>query len=241
MKQYAGTSDCRMAFIRLSLDDSSATACGRCDNCAGSAASIAIPKAQIIRALDFIRRRPVEIEPRKMWPGGAFGARGMIPANLMAAPGRAMFYADAPEWRDLVAASFARDNGPTPELCTAAVTALTSWAARPHVVVALAAAGYPQLTGELADHLAAGGHLARAEMNVTVRPDDVAGLASAAEAALWRTGITIGPTAAAAVAGQVVLLLVDATSTTWPITVAAAHLRAAGAAMVLPLLIHRRP
>jgi len=74
-----------------------------------------------------------------------------------------------------------------------------------------------------------------------VRPGDIVGAASAAEAALWRTGITVGPTAAAAIAGQVVLLVVDATSTTWPITVAAAHLRSAGASMVLPLLIHRRP
>ena len=34
---------------------------------------------------------------------------------------------------------------------------------------------------------------------------------------------------------------VDATSTQWPITVAAAHLRRAEATMVLPLLVHRRP
>ena len=248
MRAYTTGARCLMQLLQESLDDTTAAPCGRCSVCLHSLpdALKARPSDATIKAVTaHLRGEVTALEPRKMWPGGAFGARGMIPANLMAAPGRAMFYADAPEWRDLVAASFARDNGPTPELCTAAVAALTSWApswaARPHVVVALAAAGYPQLTGELADHLAAVGHLARTEMNVTVRPDDVAGLASAAEAALWRTGITIGPTAAAAVAGQVVLLLVDATSTTWPITVAAAHLRAAGAAMVLPLLIHRRP
>jgi ATP-dependent DNA helicase RecQ len=38
-----------------------------------------------------------------------------------------------------------------------------------------------------------------------------------------------------------VLLVVDATSTMWPVTVAAALLRRAGAAAVLPLVLHRLP
>ena len=37
------------------------------------------------------------------------------------------------------------------------------------------------------------------------------------------------------------LLVVDATSSQWPVTVAAAKLREAGASHVLPLLIHKRP
>jgi len=38
-----------------------------------------------------------------------------------------------------------------------------------------------------------------------------------------------------------VLLVVDATSSLWPVTVAAAKLREAGSGVVLPLLLHRRP
>ena len=38
-----------------------------------------------------------------------------------------------------------------------------------------------------------------------------------------------------------VLLVVDATSTLWPVTVTAALLRRAGAGIVLPLVLHRRP
>jgi ATP-dependent DNA helicase RecQ len=38
-----------------------------------------------------------------------------------------------------------------------------------------------------------------------------------------------------------VLLVVDATSSLWPVTVASALLRRAGAAVVLPLVLHRRP
>jgi ATP-dependent DNA helicase RecQ len=41
------------------------------------------------------------------------------------------------------------------------------------------------------------------------------------------------------VSGRTVLLVADVTSTGWPVTVAAAHLRDAGAKAVLPLVIHR--
>ena len=46
---------------------------------------------------------------------------------------------------------------------------------------------------------------------------------------------------ASAVGGRVVLLVVDATSSRWPITVATARLREAGAQAVLPLVLHLRP
>jgi len=248
MRAYTTGARCLMQLLQESLDDTTAAACGRCSVClrALPPALAARPTEGTVAAVTAqLRGEVATLEPRKMWPGGAFGARGRIPAELMAAPGRTMIYADAPEWRELAATSFARDGAPTPELCAAAVSVLAtwthSWPARPQVVVALPAAGYPELTAGLADHLAGAGRLARADLDVTVRPGDIVGAASAAEAALWRTGITVGPTAAAAIAGQVVLLVVDATSTTWPITVAAAHLRSAGASMVLPLLIHRRP
>jgi phosphoribosylpyrophosphate synthetase len=124
-----------------------------------------------------LRGEVTVLEPRKMWPGGAFGSRGRIPVGLMAETGRAIVYADAPEWRELVASTFVRDGAPSPEL----------------------------------------------------------------RDALWRDAIRVNDQLLSAVCGKVVLLLVDATSTQWPITVAAAHLRQAEASMVLPLLVHRRP
>jgi ATP-dependent DNA helicase RecQ len=39
----------------------------------------------------------------------------------------------------------------------------------------------------------------------------------------------------------VVLLVVDRTSTQWPVTVATAALRQAGAVAVLPLVVHKTP
>ena len=58
---------------------------------------------------------------------------------------------------------------------------------------------------------------------------------------MWRDVIGVTDELASVVAGRAVLLVVDASSSQWPITVAAAHLRQAGASMVLPLLVHRRP
>jgi ATP-dependent DNA helicase RecQ len=97
------------------------------------------------------------------------------------------------------------------------------------------------MTGGLADHLAEVGRLGRAELTVAVDPAAAADLTSPHEAALWRDGIRVNDELLSAVSGKVVLLLVDASSSQWPITVAAAHLRQAEASMVLPLLVHRRP
>jgi hypothetical protein len=163
----------------------------------------------------------------------------------MAQAGRAIAYADAPEWRELVRSTFGRDGAPSQELRDAAVGALghwrTSWPARPEVVVALPVAGFPLMTGGLADHLAQVGQLGRADLTVAIDHAAPADLSSSQEAALWRDAIRVNDELLSAVSGKVVLLLVDATSTQWPITVAAAHLLQAEASMVLPLLVHRRP
>jgi ATP-dependent DNA helicase RecQ len=109
------------------------------------------------------------------------------------------------------------------------------------VVVGLAAAGLDRLTDDVVDHLARVGRLGKARLEVAARPRDLPGLGSAQEADHWRQAITVGEPTRDAVRDRWVLLVVDATSTLWPITVAAAKIREAGAAGVLPLLLHRRP
>jgi ATP-dependent DNA helicase RecQ len=248
MRAYTRGQRCLMQLLQESLDDTSAQECGRCSVCLGHLPEPlrGRPEPGTVEAVTRRLRGEVTVlEPRKMWPGGAFGTRGRIPPGLMAQPGRTIAYADAPEWRDLMASSFARDNLPTPELCEAAVAALGhwrgSWASRPEVVVSLPAAGYPIMTAGLAGHLASVGKLVRADLRVAIDPHSATDLSSPQEAALWRDAIGVDDQLTAAVADRVVLLVVDASSSQWPITVAAAHLRQAGASMVLPLLIHRRP
>jgi ATP-dependent DNA helicase RecQ len=248
MRAYTRGQRCLMQLLQESLDDTSAQECGRCSVCLGLLPEPLRPRPEPDTVEEVTRRLRGEVtilEPRKMWPGGEFGARGRIPPGLMAQTGRAIVYADAPEWRELVASTFARDGAPSQELCDAAVGALghwrDSWPARPEVVVALPAAGYPLMTGGLADHLAQVGQLDRADLTVAVDPATALDLTSSREAALWRDGLRVNDQLLSAVAGKVVLLLVDASSSQWPITVAAAHLRQAEASMVLPLLVHRRP
>lgn len=248
MRAYTRGQSCLMQLLQESLDDTSAQRCGRCSVCLGHLPQPLRerPEAGTVEAVTRRLRGEVTVlEPRKMWPGGAFGTRGRIPPGLMAQAGRAIVYADAPEWRELVQSTFHHDAPPSEELRAAAVAALgqwsDSWAARPEVVVALPAAGYPLMVGGLADHLAAVGQLGRADLTVAPDHGSPADLSSPEEAALWRDAIRVNDGLLSAVWGKVVLLVVDASSSQWPITVAAAHLRQAESSMVLPLLVHRRP
>ncbi len=248
MRAYTRGQSCLMQLLQESLDDDSAQRCGRCSVCLGHLPQPLQGRPDPATVEAVTRRLRGEftiLEPRKMWPGGAFGSRGRIPPGLMAEQGRAIVYADAPEWRELVASTFARDGAPVQELLDAGVATLgrwrDSWPARPEVVVALPAAGFPLLTGGLADHLAAVGRLGRADLTLTIDSTAPGDLSSPQEAALWRDAIRVNDELLTAVSGKVVLLLVDASSSQWPITVAAAHLRQAQASMVLPLLVHRRP
>lgn len=248
MRAYTRGQSCLMQLLQESLDDITAQKCGRCSVCLGHLPQPLQerPEPATVEAVTRRLRGEVTVlEPRKMWPGGAFGTRGRIPAGLMAQVGRAIVFADAPEWRELVRSTFVHDGPPSTELREAAVAALhhwrDSWAARPEVVVALPAAGYPVMVGGLADHLAEVGQLHRADFTVATDHESPGELSSPEEAALWRDAIRVNDELLSAVYGKVVLLVVDASSSQWPITVASAHLGQAEASMVLPLLVHRRP
>ena len=248
MRRYTAGDTCLMELLQEVLDDPHATPCGRCSVCRGRLPEGLTdrPDPGTVRAVAQVLRGAVQVlEPRKMWPGGAFGSRGRIPADEAAEPGRVLVHADAPEWREVVAEVFGPDAGsPVPEELTDACVALlaqwrASWSARPDVVVDLAAAGHVRVVAAVADHVAAVGRLARASLEVGTVPD-TRELTSAEEAARWRD--LLGPAVPTdAVGGAVVLLVVDASSSLWPVTVAAALLRRAGARAVLPLLLHRRP
>lgn len=243
MQSYVQGQRCLMELLQESLDDPSAQPCGRCSACRGglpsdlSGAASAETTQRITRLL---RGETHVLEPRKMWPGGAVG-RGRIPVDLMAAEGRSLIFADAPEWKETVEEMFDADTAAPPDVLEATVRLLsdwrTSWPKRPEVVVSLPAAGYPQLVGSVTDHLAEVGGLDRAAIDLSPPPLDLRDRPGSAEALYWREQIE----APDGVAGRNVLLVVDASSSLWPITMGAAVLREAGARLVLPLLLHRRP
>jgi ATP-dependent DNA helicase RecQ len=248
MRSYTRGARCLMQLLQESLDDPSAEPCGRCSVCTGTLPPDLAepPSPETVAAVTALLRGQLHLlEPRKMWPGGAFGTRGRIPPGQMAEVGRSLVFADAPEWRETIATVFARDAPAPAEVTDACVRLLAqwrgTWSSRPQVVVDLPAAGFPVLTGSVADHLATVGHLDRASFTgLPTPPGDLREMSSADEATFWRNGLALEEVAAA-VADKTVLLVVDASSSLWPVTVAASGLRHAGASAVLPLLIHRRP
>ena len=247
MRRYTAGTTCLMELLQEVLDDPHASPCGRCSVCRGGLPEGLAdrPDPGTVGAVAQVLRGEVQVlEPRKMWPGGAFGSRGRIPAEEAAEPGRVLVHADAPEWREVVAEVFG-EGGTVPEELTDACVRLLSqwrstWADRPEVVVDLPAAGHTRVVSTVADHLAAVGRLDRASLALAGPVPDSRELSSADEAARWRD-LLGAAVPSDDVRDRTVLLVVDASSSLWPVTVAAALLRRAGARHVLPLLLHRRP
>ena len=246
MRAYSRGERCLMQLLQESLDDPTAEPCGRCTVCRGdllSGLDARPPRETLAEVTRLLRGESHTLEPRKMWPGGDFGSRGKIPADLMADEGRVLIHADAPEWREFIQQGMRSDTPAPQDVLDGAVALMSrwrsSWAQRPEVVVGLPAAGARRLVDELTGHLASVGRLDTAARTELDQPAPE-GLASAPEAAWWRDRLSVAPDAVGRVAGRVVLLVVDASSSMWPVTLAASTLREAGAQAVLPLVVHRR-
>ncbi len=146
-----------MRLLTESLDDPEAR-CGRCSVCRGP--SEGLPDAadpEVVRTITAtLRRKATTLDPRKMWPGGEFGRRGRIAADLLAEPGRVLAHADAPEWVEVLAAARRGDEHALAELGDAAVATLAAWVRetgiRADVIVFLRLTG-TNLAETLAEHL----------------------------------------------------------------------------------------
>ncbi|MGH3356357.1 MAG: RecQ family ATP-dependent DNA helicase [Nocardioidaceae bacterium] len=247
MRAYARGDECLMLLLQRSLDDPGAAACGRCSVCVSGVPHplTADVDPETVRSVSARLRGDVHaVQPRKMWPGGAWGSRGRIAADEAAEPGRALAFASAPEWAELMAATFEADASVGDELVEVAVRVLadwrTSWVGRPGLMVSLPAGGFVRLTRTLTERLAEIGRVPCGHLEVDGAPDE-GDLASADEAVRWRDALTVPADLAGGLDGQPVLLVVDRSSTLWPVTVATGLLRRSGAGPVLPLLVHRQP
>ena len=103
MRSYVRGERCLMQLLTASLDDPLTQPCGRCSVClAGATEWTASVDDETVRTVTrALRGASTVLEPRKMWPGGAFGRRGRIPPDEMAQPGRVLAHADAPSARSL--------------------------------------------------------------------------------------------------------------------------------------------
>ncbi|GAB7030544.1 RecQ family ATP-dependent DNA helicase [Streptomyces sp. NPDC021749] len=263
MREYASTAGCRMEFLRRQLDDEAATACGRCDNCAGARFTAEVSAASLDAARGELGRPGVEVEPRRMWPTGlpAVGLelKGRIPADELAATGRALGRLSDIGWgnrlRPMLAAQ--APDGPVPDdVASAVVTVLADWAkgpggwasgeadapARPVGVVCLPSRTRPQLIRSLAERIAAVGRMpflgavTSAEDGVDTR---IPRSNSAQRLRALHGSLDVPPQLAQSLAsvGGPVLLVDDYADTGWTLAVAARLLRRAGAEGVFPLVL----
>ncbi|MGW5032153.1 RecQ family ATP-dependent DNA helicase [Streptomyces nigra] len=263
MRDYVGTTQCRMEFLRRQLDDEGAAPCGRCDNCAGAWADASVSSETLTGAAKELDRPGVEIEPRRMWPTGmpALGIelKGRIPAGEQCSTGRALGRLSDIGWGNRLRPLLAENapDGPVPDdVLKAVVAVLADWARspggwapdvpdavqRPVGVVAVPSLTRPELVGSLARGVASIGRMPFLGA-LTYVAEDGAHAARRSNSAQRLKGLSQAFTVSGELADALaatpgpVLLMDDYTDTGWTLAVAARLLRRSGSGEVLPLVL----
>ncbi|MCW2830652.1 MAG: recombinase RecQ [Aeromicrobium sp.] len=251
MLTYEHAATCRMEMLQRDLDDETAVACGRCDNCTAPWYPTGVDDAASQVASSTLDKVGVEIEPRAQWPAGAerlgVEAKGKIPVDDRAESGRAVARLTDLGWGGVLRELFAAGTPDAPvsdELLGACVRVLKDWgwAERPAAVVSIPSRSRPQLVDSMARGIARIGRLT-----------DLGSLDLAGEGARGGPGgnsayrladvwgqLAVGPDLAAGLSslgGRPVLLIDDRVDSRWTMTVATRELRRHGAGSVLPLVL----
>ncbi len=249
MRDYIATRGCRMRFLREQLDDPHAAPCGRCDNCGGVSLPTEVSDVAVDEARDQLGRPGVVVEPRRQWPAAmktlGVPLSGHIPAERMAAPGRAIArFTDlgyGPRLRALCAPGQPDADVPA-DLMTATVKVLAAWdwGERPAAVVSVGSHTHPQLVQSLASGIARIGRLPYLG-GVEHRGASSGGRSNSAQRLRAIYGAYRLPDEISAalpgLAGKPILLVDDRTDTGWTLTVVTQLLREAGAGPVLPFVL----
>ncbi len=242
MLGYLTTTECREQYLRRHLDDEAARPCGRCDNCTGAHRSADVAAEAVRAARDRLTRPGVEVEARRQWPTGLPDLKGRIKPELSAEPGRALGRLTDIGWGTRLRELLAAGDGPVPdEVFDAMVAVLRAWdwAERPVAVVSVPSATRPTLIRGLAEGIARIGRLSYlGELGYRQGPPGRQ-YNSAQRVAAVRGTLAMPRELAERIsaAGGPVLLVDDQIDTGWTMTLAAAHVRNAGARAVLPLVL----
>jgi ATP-dependent DNA helicase RecQ len=249
MLAYQTTDACRMEYLRRELDDEEAARCGRCDNCTGRRRDHEVPRAGADAARQRLLRPGVEVQPRRLWPPGMkdlgiSGASGKIPAAQAAEPGRALGRLTDVGWGTTLRALLADEtpDGPVTDQFTDAVVkvlAAWGWSQRPVGIVTLPSRTRPVLITTLAQRIADIGRLPYLGSLGYASPDGPGPRrhnSAQRLRSLW-DALTVpdGLRGALSQLTGPLLLIDDRIETGWTMTVAAKHLREAGAPAILPL------
>ena len=253
MLEYELTDKCRMEYLQLSLDDDTATPCGRCDNCAGVWFPSDVQEDATVTASSSLDRVGLPLDARAQWPTGAdrlgVSVKGKIALEERLLEGRALARLTDLGWgntlRDIFAPS-AVDAPASAPLLAACVRVLSQWgwADRPVGVIAMPSRKHSQLVQSVAAELARVGRLPYlGELGlVGAGPLGESGGNSAYRLSSVWNGFEVGPDLAEALASTngPVLLVDDLADSRWTITVAGRLLRRAGASGVLPFALALR-
>jgi ATP-dependent DNA helicase RecQ len=254
MIEYAGTTTCRMEFLRRCLDDPEAKPCGRCDTCTEPLFDAEVSSGSLSAAHAFLGRPGLEISPKKMWPTGmesvGVPVKGKIAPAEQIAPGRAVGRLSDLGWggrlRALVAPGAA--DGPIPDDLTAAVVEVLKawahgddrWSERPVAVVAVGSGTRPQLVRSLAERISTIGRLPLLGTLTSTHVSDTGPRGNSAQRVrALHDAFSVPPELAAALAGTngPILLVDDLVDSGWTMVLAGQALRRAGATAVLPLAL----
>ena len=127
MRNYAGTTDCRMAFLRSLLDDHVPDRCERCDTCTGDRLRADLDPADVAAARQHLRAQALVLEPRKQWPTGLGDPRGRIAPGSQLGEGRSLSVYGDGGWGSVVRSHRSRDRPLPDELIAAAARLVTAW------------------------------------------------------------------------------------------------------------------
>jgi ATP-dependent DNA helicase RecQ len=152
MADYAETANCRMAFLRGSLDDPYPPDCGCCDNCTRRSLAKDLDHQKVAHANHYLRHRYLPIRERKRWPD-----RSAIPGDRRLQGGKVLSrWADG-GWGNLVKNGKQVEGQFDQQLVDAAIEMITEhWRPdpRPAWVTYVPSRRSPELVSEFAHRLA---------------------------------------------------------------------------------------
>lgn len=244
MMAYLNSSTCLMQFLQRALDDPHASPCGRCAVCEQRALiPIDLDLKIVQRAIEFLRRDRIPIEPRKLWPAGdafpVYGWTKRINAAIRPEAGYALCLWTDPGWGQLVRQGKQQYGRFADALVKGAAELIQAqWQPAPALtwVTCVPSPNNPQLVSGYAQRLARALQLPFQPCVRKIRTNapqkemqnsyqQAHNLDGAFEVQKW-PGIH-GP----------VLLVDDTVDSRWTLTVIAALLRQAGSGPVFPLVL----
>ncbi|MEO7837634.1 MAG: RecQ family ATP-dependent DNA helicase [Acidimicrobiales bacterium] len=236
---YAGTTSCRMRFLRRELDDDAEAPCGRCDNCGGPAPRRDAPldPAIVAEAVQFLRATQHVLDPRRQWPNGLPSPKGRIPAEAMNEDGRILSVYGDGGWGNVVRQAKHHGHRYPDSLVSASHGVINGWMPVPSPAwVSCVPSSRGRALAEFVESLAERLGLPFVEAVRRVRD---AAPQHEMENSIQQLRNVHGVFCVVDAPPGPVLLVDDTVDSRWTLTVVGAELRAAGAAAVFPFVLAR--